>query len=113
MATWGDMTFRGKSQVDYLFTASSLDTQFAEVGAVYFITRRFVNEHGEALYEGIYVGHTANLAEFNTRNRVHSLCEKLGANCICVHREDSEDDRVAIEADLIAEYIPPCNRRSQ
>ena len=111
MATYGGITFTGKSGEKYFFHAWPLETKFRAMAAVFFVTKRgFSNKtYRIAAHEGIYIGQTENLADpFATQ--LHLDCfRKHGANCVCVHLAESEDRRIAVEQDMMAAHSTSCN----
>ena len=108
---YGGITFSGKSGEKYYFRTWSLETRFKSIAAVYFVTKR-VLENGtyrRASHEEIYIGQTENLADpFGTQSRLDCF-SKHGANCVCVCLVTDEERRVAIEQDLLAQHSTSCN----
>ena len=84
-------------------------TEFKAVGSVYAVTRATPNQTGGETHSIIYVGQTADLSERFDAHHKAACFSKHSANRICVHVEGVEQTRLAIEADLIASYKPPCN----
>jgi hypothetical protein len=112
MATYGNITFRGKSGEKYYFQAWPLATRFRSVGAVYFVTKRAFNDQTyrrRACHEAIFIGQTGNLADpFGTQLQLGCF-NKHGANCVCVYLDANEERRLAAEQDLIDGQSPSCN----
>lgn len=112
MATYGNITFHGKSGEKYYFQAWPLETRFKSVGAVYFVTKRVFNDktyRRRASHEAVFIGQTGNLADpFGTQLQLGCF-GKHGANCVCVHLDASEERRLTIEQDLIDSQSPSCN----
>ena len=86
MATYGGITFNGKSGEKYYFKAWPLQTRFNPLGAVYFVTKRGFTDknYRRASHESIYIGETANLTAPLASSLQLACFEKHGANCICV-----------------------------
>jgi hypothetical protein len=107
----GSISFTGKSGERYRFESWSLETRFKPLAAVYFVTKR-KNERStfnRAQHDSIYIGQTANLADpFATHSRFDCFA-KHGANCVCVHPLESEEQRIAVENDLLELHSPQCN----
>jgi hypothetical protein len=99
------LTLAGASGAKYNFEVFRLDTSFNPVAAVYAVTRR--DSNGQ--HTVVYIGQTRNLPERFDDHHKEMCFRRHSANCICVHGEGSERRRLAIEADLIANYAPPCN----
>jgi predicted GIY-YIG superfamily endonuclease len=109
MARISKVTFHGKSGNAYEFEVWPLNQAFNAVGAVYAITRRYQNATGGYSHDVIYIGQTGDLSTRFDDHHKADCFTRHKANCICTHRDDDEDSRLAKEADLIAAYHPPCN----
>ncbi|MGD0037567.1 MAG: GIY-YIG nuclease family protein [Bacteroidota bacterium] len=109
MIKFGTVTFSGKSGTSYEFFAYSTDTEFNAVAGVYVVTRRTLDNSSHASHTRIYVGQTEDLSVRFDNHHKADCFKKHKANCICIYREDSEGQRLAIEQDLIEKYNPPCN----
>lgn len=110
MAKYGTITFRGTSGNQYEFTAYSWDTGFKEnYGAVYFITKRSQKSDGGYSHMRIYVGQTDDLSTRFDDHHKDSCFRRNNANCKCIFGEQNENNRLAIEKDLIENYNLPCN----
>jgi hypothetical protein len=110
MGKLGTVTFTGNSGAKYGFNVYSLDTDFKEIGAVYFFTKRVKKENGKFTHtKHIYVGQTEDLSERFDNHHAMPCIKRHGTNCICVHSESSESKRRQIEDDIIAAYTPTCN----
>ncbi|KPJ52278.1 hypothetical protein AMJ39_08235 [candidate division TA06 bacterium DG_24] len=110
MAKIGTVTFTGQSGTKYEFAAYPWGTAFKDdYAAVYFVTERYKEAKGGFSHRHIYVGETEELGiRFENHHKAECF-EEESANCICVYGEDDEDERLAIEQDLLAKYDPPCN----
>ena len=113
MATYGGVTFTGKSGEKYFFHAWPLETRFKSLAAVFFVTKRaFGNKtYRIASHEGIYIGETGNLTDPLSTQTQLACFKKYGANCVCVHLNANEDRRHAVERDLLAAHQTSCNER--
>jgi hypothetical protein len=112
---YGSITFTGKSGEKYRFDAWTLETRFKALGAVYFVTKRVLENttYNRASHDNIYIGQTATLADpFDTHSRF-ACFTKYGANCVCVHLLESEDRRIAVENDLLESHSTHCNQRQR
>jgi hypothetical protein len=111
MATFGGITFNGKSGEKYYFKAWPMQTRFNPLGAVYFVTKRVFNDktYRRASHESIYIGQTTDLTGPLATPLQLACFEKLGANCICVYVDASEERRLAIAQDLMAAHHTTCN----
>ena len=111
MATFGGITFNGKSGEKYYFKAWPLQTRFNPLGAVYFVTRRVFSDktYRRASHESIYIGQTTDLTNPFAPPLQLACFDKHGANCICVYVDASEERRIAITQDLMAAHRTTCN----
>lgn len=111
MATYGGITFNGKSGEKYYFKAWALGTRFNPLGAVYFITRRVFADktYRRASHESIYIGETADLTAPLGAPPQLACFEKNNANCICVYVDANEERRRTIVQDLLATHRTTCN----
>ena len=111
MATYGGITFTGKSGEKYFFHAWPLETQFSSVAAVYYVTKRsFSNKtYRIASHEGIYIGQTGNLPESFANQVQLDRFKKHGANCVCVHVMANEERRQLVARDMLAAHNTSCN----
>ena len=94
----------------YRSTVFPLKTTFKRgIAAVYVVTRRFEQEDGTFAHEWLYVGSTPNMrAQFEGHPQKFGF-DKYNANAICVIREDDENNRKEIHADLWVQYRPLLN----
>lgn len=100
------ITLRGKSGTSYDFDVYPWGQQFNPVGAVYVVL--------QTPADGIiYVGQTGDLSERFEAHHKTACFQLHGRRYIGVHAESSEQWRFAIEADLIANYRPPCNEQGK
>jgi hypothetical protein len=115
MATYGGITFVGKSGEKYYFHAWPLETKFKSVGAVYFVTKRgFTNKtYRIAGHEAIYIGQTENLTDPFAAHLQLGCFRKHGANCVCVYLVEDPERRLAIVQDLLAAHSTSCNERAE
>lgn len=57
----------------------------------------------------IYADQTGDLSTRFDNHHKQACFDRHSKNCVCVHGEQDEDTRLAIEQDLIDNYDPPCN----
>ncbi len=111
MATYGGITFTGRSGEKYFFHAWRLETRFSAVAAVYYVTKRsFSNKtYRIASHEGIFIGHTGSLTDpFASQTQLERF-KKFGANCVCVHLIANEERRQTVAQDMLAAHSTSCN----
>lgn len=109
MAKLATAEFQGQTGNKYSFNVYGLDTNFKQVGAVYCFTKRTINKDGIGEHDIIYVGITNDLSVRFDDHHKQECINRNGANCICVHQEDSEEERKKTEEDLIQKFKPKCN----
>ena len=99
----------GASGMRYTFYVFPLNTQFKPSGGVYAVTRAINKPGGGQTHHIVYIGQTGDLSErFDAHHKVDCFL-KQGSTHLCAMVDQSEKSRLAIEADLIAAYNPPCN----
>ena len=111
MATYGGITFTGKSGEKYYFKAWPFKTRFNPLGAVYFITKRGFSDktYRRASHESIFIGQTADLTAPLGSPPELACFEKNGANCICVYVDANPERRIGIAQDLLGAHRTTCN----
>jgi hypothetical protein len=109
MAKISDATFRGQSGQEYAFEVWPMDQGFKAVAGVYAVTKRFKNSNGGYTHTIIYYGETENLSTRFDNHHKAACFTRHGATCICTHRDNDADSRLAKEADLIRFADPSCN----
>lgn len=108
MSKLGTIYLYGASGTKYEFKIYSLDTDFKAVGAVYAFTKS-INKENKYSHTIIYIGQTDDLSERFDNHHKKDCIESNGANCICVHIDNSENSRLNKESDLIKGQNPVCN----
>lgn len=104
-----DAEWTGESGAKYNFAIYPFGTDFKAVGAVYIVTKRTVKSDGGGNHNFIYVGQTGDLSTRFDDHHKAACFKKNGANCICIHLNGKESQRLDIETDLVMHYNPPCN----
>ncbi|MBI4185190.1 MAG: hypothetical protein HY521_14460 [Proteobacteria bacterium] len=113
MPEYGRVVFTGASGTKYTLSAFGMDQRFNVVGAVYVITHRTEKTRGgNVQHNVVFVGQTADLSSRKDGMRRTICFEDHNANCICVLTENNQDKRLAIGADLLKAFNPPCNKVS-
>ena len=104
MAKVGTVTAKGASGTSYTFDVYPWGTTFNSVGAVYLVLKK-----NQPNYTILYVGQTGDLSERFDDHHKASCFTRHARTHHGVFLEGSEKKRLAIEADLIANYNPVCN----
>lgn len=105
MAAEETITATGKSGKKYEFRVYPWGTSFKALGGVYLVLKR----KPDGSYDVIYVGQTGDLSERFEDHHKQGCFNRNGKTHIAVRVEAVERTRLAIEADLIVNYNPPCN----
>ena len=108
MAKVGTMQWTGASGREYPFDIYEIGSRFQAVGAVYIFSKVAPGGEGGG-HTPIGVGQTESLAERFDRHHLNTCAMEHGANRICVHPEEDDDARLAIERDLRLKWRAPCN----
>ena len=109
MAKIGTLTLTGASGAKYTFNVYPYDTEFKEIAAVYYISKRTEKADGTGNHTNIYVGQTEDLSTRFDDHHDESCFKRNGANCKSILAESSKKRRLEIEADLVSALTPPCN----
>ena len=102
MASLGMTTFRGRSGKQYRFKVFPLGTRFRKISGVYVVACRDRGTNGGHRYTALLAGCTVDFSQPLSAQPQAQHCERQGANCICVLKDESEDSRLAAEQDLSA-----------
>ena len=109
MASLGKAMFKSKSGKRYRFKVFALGTRFRKIGGIYMIAHRAHGDHGAHRHKVLYVGNTEDFSQPFAQHRKAQDLMRLGANCICVQSDKSQESRLEKERDLIAAFSPACN----
>jgi len=99
------LSLTGASGAQYEFELYSWGTEFKAVCAVYSISA----DQRNGYHTMIYIGQTGDCSTRFDAHHKAGCFNRRGATHIGILVENSERSRLAIEADLIAAYNPPCN----
>lgn len=103
MSSIGSINAKGKSGVPYSFALYPMNTDFKPLGAVYIFLRG---------NDPVYVGVTKDLStRFDGHHKAREILRHR-ADRLGILLEANESRRLAIEADLLANYAWPCNERA-
>jgi hypothetical protein len=109
MASLGKTKFKGQSGNKYRFHVFPLGTRFRKLSGIYLVAYRGRNSRGQVRHKILYVGQTEDLSQpFEKHCKAQNL-KRLGANCICVQSDVSEESRAAKERDLVSKFGPAGN----
>lgn len=99
------VTLKGRSGNTYEFDVYPWHTSFKALGAVYIVLKKLSNGN----FDLIYIGQTEDLSTRFNNHHQQACFDRNGKTHIGIHLESSEKRRLAIEADLLANYSTPCN----
>ncbi len=100
------LTLKGKSGKAYDFEVYPWGQEFRPVGGLYVV----LQQPADGV---IYIGQTGDLSVRFDAHHKAACFSRYGARFVGARTEPSEDQRLAIEADLIASYRPPCNEQGK
>jgi hypothetical protein len=109
MPSLGKTSLQGGSGKVYRFAIYPLGTKLRKLAGLYVISNRSHDDSTGHQYEALYVGQTEDLSQPFDRHHKSKEFDRCGANCIFLHKDESEDSRIEKERDLIAALHPPCN----
>jgi hypothetical protein len=99
----------GRSGQRYDFRIYVWTTKFKAVSGVYVVAARTIEPGQPAKYEPLFVGTAKDLSGV-LKNHPRDECFQMYlANVIGVLKEDNEEARATILADLLDGLAPPCN----
>jgi hypothetical protein len=109
MASLGSTTFRSKVGNRYRFKVYPLGTRLRRMSGIYVIAYRGRDAEGAHRHRILYVGNTEDFSQaFEKHPKAQDLV-RMGANCICVQSDQSEESRLKKERDLVAAFNPAGN----
>jgi hypothetical protein len=99
----------GASGKKYTFHIFAYGTEFKPAGGIYAFTLATQKPAGGFTHSILYIGQTGDLSQRFDDHHKEDCFTRRGANRHCAMVVENEETRLAIEADLIAAYNPPCN----
>ena len=96
----------GASGKKYRYWIHDLPPNFKAVAGNYI----FAKLNAQGRWEPVYIGHTGDLSERFDNHHAMPCIRRNNATHIHAHTSGGEADRLAEEADLLANFNPPCNR---
>jgi hypothetical protein len=109
MPSLGKATFDGKSGKAYRFTVYPLRTKIRKIAGLFIIANRSHDESSCQQHQALYVGQTEDLSQPFERHHRAEEFKRHGANCVCLHADESPRSRVEKKRDLVAAMRPVCN----
>lgn len=106
------LTLTGTSGKKYEFNVYPFDTNFKAFGAVYYVSKRTKKLNGGGSHSPIYIGQTSDMSDRFDNHHKATCFTRHDANCLSIHQEEDELERIRNEKDLIEAYDLPCNEMS-
>ena len=107
LKSFGSAIFRGQKQ-RYDFQVFPVDGEFEDSAAVFIISRRVVDRHERAHHRMVCIGQTASVLKELKKHRKGKCFKQHHVNAVSVLREEDEQKRLKIEADLKSAHRIPC-----
>ncbi|GMR05988.1 MAG: hypothetical protein BMS9Abin25_0569 [Gammaproteobacteria bacterium] len=98
------ITLKGASGRTYEFNVYPWGTSFKPLGAVYAVLKKPPSN-----FTILYIGQTGDLSTRFDDHHKQACFDRNGKTHIGIHLESTESGRLAIEADLLANYSLVCN----
>ena len=105
----GAAIFRGKKE-RYDFQVFPIEGEFEDAAAIFIISRRVVDKNRRAHHRMVCIGQTISVLSELKKHRKGKCFKQHEANAISVLREENEQKRLKIEADLRSAHTIPCLR---
>lgn len=103
------VSLTGRSGRQYEFRVYVWDTKFKSVPGVYLVASRSIEPGQKPVYSPLFVGAAGDLSKPLKKHPRAECFQMYLANVVGVLREDGENERVEIAADLVDGLTPPCN----
>lgn len=103
------VSLAGRSGRQYEFRMYVWNTKFKALPGVYLVAGRSIEPGQKATYAPLFIGAAGDLSK-PLKNHPRNECfEMYYANVVGVLREEDENAREQIVADLLEALAPPCN----
>jgi hypothetical protein len=109
MPALGKRSFKGESGTAYRFQLYAYGTRLRKRSGVFVVTNRTRRSEGGYDHDVLYVGQSEDLSRPFVDATHNDELVTLGANCICLLSDLSQESRLAKKRDLIASLHPLCN----
>jgi hypothetical protein len=103
------VSLTGKSGRHYEFRMYVWETKFKAVPGVYLVASRSIEPGQKPAYTALFIGAAADLSKPLKSHPRAECFQMYYANVVGVLREDSEDERQHMVADLVDGLAPACN----
>jgi hypothetical protein len=103
------VTFIGRSGQEYDFRVYVWNTKFKSLPGIYVVTSRSIEPGQPPTYVPVFVGAAVDLSKALKSHPRSECFQMYYANVIGVLKQEDEQERARIVADLIAGLAPACN----
>jgi hypothetical protein len=104
-----EVAFAGRSGQRYDFRVYVWETKFKAVPAVYIVASRTIEPGEQAHYTPLFAGEARDLSSALKDHPRGECFEMYYGNVIGVLKEQDDEKRASILADLVGGLAPPCN----
>lgn len=104
-----EVVFTGKSARSYAFRVYVWETKFKTVPAVFVVASRTIEPGKPAQYAPLYAGEARDLSAALKAHPRDECFQMYYGNVVGVLKEEDDDERASILADLLAGLALPCN----
>lgn len=104
----GTAVFRGKKKT-YDFQIFPLDQKFEDTKAVYIISKRRIDERKRAHHKLVCIDQAESIADEIRKHKKDKCIKRNEANVICLLKEEDENNRQRIAADLREAHAIECD----
>ncbi len=103
----GSAVFRGKKKT-YDFQIFPLDQNFEDTKAVYIISKRRIDERKRAHHKLVCIDQAESIVDEIKKHKKDKCIKRNEANVICLLKEEDENNRLKIAADLREAHAIAC-----
>lgn len=104
-----DIVFVGGSGRIYAFRVYVWDTKFKAVPGVYVVASRTADPGQRAQYVPLFAGAARDISAALKNHPRDECFQMYYANVVGVLKEDNDEQRASILADLLGKLLVPCN----
>ena len=106
-----EISFAGRSGRRYDFRVYVWDTKFKAVAGVYVVASRTIEPGQPAQDAPLFAGEARDLSSALRTHPRDECFQMYYGNVVGVLKEDDDEQRASILADLVDGLAPPCNAR--
>jgi hypothetical protein len=106
-----EVAFTGRSGQSYDFRVYVWETKFKTVPGIYVVASRTVEPGQRAQYSPLFAGEARDISTALKQHPRDECFQMYYGNVIGVRKEDNDDKRALILADLVGGLALPCNAK--